>query len=77
MDEDHDLPTTEEVYDEIVLCVLADTAKKLLGKGARWSEKFILGSTVWSDDITVTHNVGFLFTCIIEMWGRLTELIGS
>jgi len=44
------------VYDEIVLCVLADTAKRLLGKQARMSEKFILGSTKWSDDITVTHH---------------------
>ncbi|KAJ3877342.1 FAD/NAD(P)-binding domain-containing protein [Lentinula edodes] len=46
----------EETYDEIVFCVLADTAKKLLGKQARWIEKKVLGETKWSDDVTVTHN---------------------
>ncbi|KAF8823200.1 hypothetical protein HHX47_DHR10000133 [Lentinula edodes] len=46
----------EETYDEIVFCVLADTAKKLLGNQARWIEKKVLGETKWSDDVTVTHN---------------------
>lgn len=54
---DQDMPITEEVYDEIVLCVLADTAKRLLGKTATFMEKKVLGSTKWSDDITVTHTV--------------------
>lgn len=54
---DRDMPLTEETYDEIVLCVLADTAKRLLGKTARWVDKKVLGSAKWSDDITVTHNV--------------------
>lgn len=54
---DQDLPVTEEVYDEIVLCCLADTAKRLLGKTAGFMEKRVLGMTKWSDDITVTHNV--------------------
>lgn len=40
-----------------MLCVLADTAKRLLGKTAGIVEKSVLGSTRWSDDITVTHNV--------------------
>ncbi|GAA5914445.1 hypothetical protein JCM5296_002141 [Sporobolomyces johnsonii] len=53
---DQDLPEKEEEYDEIVLCVLADTAKRLLGKQARWIEKRVLGATKWSDDVTVTHN---------------------
>ncbi|KAF5341553.1 hypothetical protein D9758_012573 [Tetrapyrgos nigripes] len=44
-----------EEYDEIVFCVLADTANKLLGKQARWIENRVLGSTKWSDDITITH----------------------
>ncbi|OCF70869.1 hypothetical protein I204_08499 [Kwoniella mangroviensis CBS 8886] len=52
---DHDLPATEEVYDEIVLCTLADTAKRVLGKTASKREKWVLGNTKWSDDITVTH----------------------
>ncbi|BGP44415.1 hypothetical protein JCM10450v2_000228 [Rhodotorula kratochvilovae] len=53
---DEDLAEHEEQYDEIVLCVLADTAKKLLGKKARWIEKKILGVPKWSDDVTYTHN---------------------
>ena len=60
-DQDQDAPRTEEEYDEIVLCVLADTAQRLLGKHARWIDNQVLGSTKWSDDITVTHNVGRLF----------------
>lgn len=54
---DQDLPEKEEEYDELVLCVLADTAKEMLGKKARWIEKKILGVPKWSDDVTVTHNV--------------------
>ncbi|KAJ8082238.1 hypothetical protein PM082_008085 [Marasmius tenuissimus] len=46
----------EEDYDEIVLCVLSDTAKRILGKQARWIEKRVLGAAKWSDDVTVTHN---------------------
>ncbi|KAI5455425.1 hypothetical protein NCC49_000235 [Naganishia albida] len=53
---DQDTPVHEEQYDEIVLCILADTAKRLLGKTAGLIEKGVLGSTRWSDDITVTHN---------------------
>jgi hypothetical protein len=56
-DADHDLPQSEEVFDEIVFCVLADTAKRLLGKGAGGMEKWVLGNTKWSDDVTVTHTV--------------------
>lgn len=55
--EDHDLPTTKEEFDEIVLCILADTAKRVLGKDAGMMERFVLGNTKWSDDITVTHTV--------------------
>jgi len=54
---DKDLPEEEEQYDELVLCVLADTAKELLGKKARWIEKKVLGVPKWSDDVTYTHNV--------------------
>ncbi|KAF3912786.1 hypothetical protein ABW20_dc0109400 [Dactylellina cionopaga] len=46
---------TIEEYDEIVFATLADTAKRLLGKQATWREKFVLGKTKWSDDVTVTH----------------------
>ena len=52
---DLDAPTWTEHYDELVLCVLADTSKRLLGKHASFRERKVLGSTKWSDDITVTH----------------------
>jgi predicted NAD/FAD-binding protein len=47
---------TEEHYDELVLCVLADTAKRILGRSATLRERKVLGSAKFSDDITVTHN---------------------
>merc|ERR1712225_76494 len=55
-DVDQDMPTAIEEYDELVLCCLADTSERLLGKTARWIDRRVLGSTTWSDDITVTHN---------------------
>lgn len=57
---DQDLPATEEVFDEIVFCVLADTVTRVLGKEARTVEKAVLNRTKWSDDVTVTHNVSRL-----------------
>jgi len=45
----------EEEYDEIVLCCLADTCKRILGPTATWREKKVLGSAKFSDDITITH----------------------
>ncbi|KAK7716649.1 hypothetical protein SLS63_011074 [Diaporthe eres] len=53
---DPDAPAADETYDEIVLCCLADTAKRVLGKTASWKEKQVLGSAKFSDDITITHN---------------------
>ncbi|KAF9632704.1 putative flavin-containing amine oxidasedehydrogenase protein [Lasiodiplodia theobromae] len=47
---------TEERYDELVLCCLADTAKRLLGKTASWRERRVLGAAKFSDDITITHS---------------------
>ncbi|KAF1831840.1 FAD/NAD(P)-binding domain-containing protein [Decorospora gaudefroyi] len=52
---DPDAQETEEHYDEIVLCVLADTAKRILAPTASFREKKVLGSAKFSDDITVTH----------------------
>ncbi|OXG74909.1 hypothetical protein C348_05712 [Cryptococcus neoformans Gb118] len=49
-------PETEENYDELVLCCLTDTAKKVLGKTASWKENRVLGSAKFSNDITITHN---------------------
>jgi hypothetical protein len=47
---------TEESFDGMVLCVLADTALNLLGKTATMSEKFVLGGAAFYDDITITHS---------------------
>jgi hypothetical protein len=38
------------------MCVLADDAKRLLGKSATWKEKFILGGARFYGDITITHS---------------------
>ncbi|KAH8702989.1 hypothetical protein GQ44DRAFT_743778 [Phaeosphaeriaceae sp. PMI808] len=47
---------TEEHYDELVLCVLADTAKRILQPTSTLRERKILGAAKFSDDITVTHH---------------------
>ena len=52
---DPEAPQGEEHYDELVLCTLADAAKKILGKSATWREKKVLGGAKFSDDITITH----------------------
>ena len=49
-----DQQTTEE-YDEIVLCVLTDAAKRLLTPTITGLESRILGSAKFANDITVTH----------------------
>ena len=49
-------PSTTETYDDMVLCVLADDAKNLLGKTASWREKFVLGGAKFFNDITITHS---------------------
>jgi predicted NAD/FAD-binding protein len=53
---DMSAPESEEQFDELVLCCLADTNKRLLGKSATWREKKVLGSCTFSDDVTITHN---------------------
>jgi hypothetical protein len=45
-----------EAYDELVLCVLADEALRLLGKTATRRERFILRGAAFYDDLTVTHH---------------------
>ena len=45
-----------ETFDNLVMCVLADDALKLLGKTATWRERFVLGGAKFFDDITVTHS---------------------
>jgi hypothetical protein len=53
---DADAEETTEEYDELVLCVLADTAKRILGKTASFRENQVLGSAKFANDITVTHS---------------------
>ncbi len=45
-----------ETFDDMILAILADDAKKLLGKNATWKEKFVLGGAKFFDDITITHS---------------------
>jgi predicted NAD/FAD-binding protein len=50
------LASRTETFDDLVLCVLADDALKILGKSATWREKFVLGGAKFFDDITITHS---------------------
>lgn len=45
----------QELFDDMVMCVLADDALRLLGKKASFRERFVLGGAKFYDDITVTH----------------------
>lgn len=49
-------PPETSTYDELVLAVLADDAKRLLGKTSTWRERFVLGGAHFFDDITITHS---------------------
>lgn len=46
----------QELFDEMVLCTLADDALRLLGKKATLRERFVLGGAKFYDDVTVTHS---------------------
>lgn len=48
-------PTTE-IFDEMIMCVLADDALRLLGKTVTTRERFVLGGARFYDDCTVTHS---------------------
>ncbi|EMC97542.1 hypothetical protein BAUCODRAFT_121980 [Baudoinia panamericana UAMH 10762] len=52
---DADAVETTEEYDEIVLCTLTDTAKRLLKPTITTVESKVLGSAKFANDITVTH----------------------
>lgn len=53
---DRAAPTFDEHYDELVLCCLADTAKRVLSKTSSLRERRVLGSAKFSDDVTITHS---------------------
>ena len=55
-------PSVTETFDELVMAVLADDAKKLLGKTATWKEKFVLGGAKFFDDVTITHSDSAYFS---------------
>lgn len=52
---DADAKEATEEYDEIVLCVLTDSAKRLLQPTITSMESRVLGSAKFANDITVTH----------------------
>jgi predicted NAD/FAD-binding protein len=52
---DPQAPQYEEHYDELILCCLADTAKRVLSNTSSWRERKVLGSAKFADDITITH----------------------
>lgn len=54
-DEDDSSGARNEIFDDMVMCVLADDALRLLGKTATLRERFILGGARFYDDVTVTH----------------------
>ncbi|KAI2855305.1 hypothetical protein CBS147321_1974 [Aspergillus niger] len=56
----------DEHFDELVLCVPADEAMKLLGRHATWREKYVLGGVRFYDDVTVTHSDAEYFNSIFE-----------
>lgn len=47
--------TNQELFDEMVLCVLVDDAIRLLDKTATRREHFVLSGAKFYDNITVTH----------------------
>lgn len=53
--ENNDGEVRTEAFDNMVMCVQADDAKRILGKSATWREKFVLGGAAFYDDVTVTH----------------------
>lgn len=74
---DQDMPIETEHYDEIILCVLADTAKRLLGKTATTIESKVLGVPTWSDDITVTHTVSSRLSLVFwSCWDANVSCVG-
>ncbi len=60
---EHTGPASDtETFDDLVIAILADDAKKLLGKTATWKEKFVLGGARFFDDVTITHSDAAYFS---------------
>lgn len=45
----------QEHFDDMVMCVLADDALRILGRQASLRERLVLGGARFYDDVTVTH----------------------
>jgi hypothetical protein len=54
--EDYTNGPRTDTFDELILCVLADDALKILGKTTCWRERYVLNGAKFFDDITVTHS---------------------
>ncbi|PMD43349.1 flavin-containing amine oxidasedehydrogenase-like protein [Hyaloscypha variabilis F] len=54
-------PSRTEIFDELVMCVLADDSLKILGKTATFKERWVLGGAKFYDDITITHSDNVYF----------------
>jgi hypothetical protein len=53
---DGNLALRAETFDDLVLCVLADDAFKILGSSATSRERFAPSGAKFFDDITITHS---------------------
>ncbi|SCV67332.1 BQ2448_5978 [Microbotryum intermedium] len=49
-------PEREERFDDVIICTDADATLKILGQGASWMERKVLGNVKYLWDITVTHS---------------------
>ncbi|PYH95671.1 FAD/NAD(P)-binding domain-containing protein [Aspergillus ellipticus CBS 707.79] len=63
---DPDGTSRDERFDELVLCIPADEAKKMLGKHATWKENYVLGGVKFYDDLTITHSDAEYFNSVFE-----------
>ncbi|GAA5838422.1 hypothetical protein JCM3766R1_005541 [Sporobolomyces carnicolor] len=55
LEEDKEPCESEETFDEIIFCIVADAALEALGAQATWIERKVLGGAKFSNDSTVTH----------------------
>ncbi|KZT71023.1 FAD/NAD(P)-binding domain-containing protein [Daedalea quercina L-15889] len=46
----------EDLFDELILAIDADSCLKLLGKQSTWMERKVLGNVKYLYDVTITHN---------------------
>lgn len=69
LEEDKEPCESEETFDEIIFCIVADAALEALGAQATWIERKVLGGAKFSNDSTVTHCVS---DCKTSMLARAT-----